>query len=57
MRLCRCDWISSWIAQSSRTKPTMNMSTRKAQKTAIGGISPSFPFPIHSHRSRSIGSP
>jgi len=56
-RRCRGDWTNSWSAQSSRTKLRTNINTRRVQNTAIGGISPSFPFPIHSHRRRSIGRP
>lgn len=57
MRRWRGEWMSSWMAQSSRTKLMTNMRTRRVQKTAMGGISPGWPRPIQSHCRSSMGSP
>ena len=54
---CRGFPTSSWIAQSSSTKLSRNMSTRSVQKTTAGVTSPPCPLPIHIHFSSSIGKP
>lgn len=54
---CRGFPTSSWIAQSSSTKLSRNMSTRSVQKTTAGVTSPPCPLPIHIHFNNSIGKP
>src|ERR1051326_4225953 len=52
----RGDCTNSWIAQSSRTKLSVNINILKTQYTTEGATSPS-PAPSHSQRRRYIGRP